>query len=156
MKLLKLFAAGVIALAACSCGNAQTRTAKAADPQKAQTQAPAQASEAAEAPAVTVLAQGEQLPAVAKLPMVIDFNATWCGPCRKFAPVFDAAAEAYSGRAQFYSVDVDKHPRLAAQFGVQSIPTVAFLQPDGTVKVSVGYLSAEQLEAALAAAGITK
>lgn len=154
MKLLKLLAAGVVAFAACSCGNAQTKAAKAADSRQAKTEAAAPAQ--ADAPAVTVLAEGEQLPAVDKLPMVIDFNATWCGPCRKFAPVFDQAAEKYVNRASFYSVDVDKHPRLAAQFGVQSIPTIAFLLPDGTTKVAVGFMDAAQLDAALAAAGITK
>ena len=69
---------------------------------------------------------------------VVDFNATWCGPCRMLAPIVDQLADELDDRAEFYSVDVDVNPELAARFGVQSIPTIVYLQPDGSYTVSMG------------------
>lgn len=61
------------------------------------------------------------------LPAVIDFYATWCGPCKAMAPVMETLAEEYAGRVHIYKVDVDKEKRLAALFGVRSIPTFIFI-----------------------------
>lgn len=61
---------------------------------------------------------------------VIDFNATWCMPCKKFAPVFDQVASEISD-ADFVSVDIDKAPKTASAFGVQSVPTVVILDENG-------------------------
>lgn len=58
------------------------------------------------------------------LPIVADFWAAWCGPCRVMAPVFERAARELEPRARFVKVDVDANPQLAAQFGVQSIPAL--------------------------------
>lgn len=68
---------------------------------------------------------------------ILDFNATWCGPCRKLAPVFHDAAKRYR-QVDFISVDVDKMPATAAAFGVQAVPTVVFISPDGTQRVYTG------------------
>ncbi len=68
---------------------------------------------------------------------ILDFNATWCGPCRKLAPVFHDAAKRYK-QVDFISVDVDKMPATAAAFGVQAVPTVVFISPDGTERVFTG------------------
>jgi thioredoxin 1 len=62
---------------------------------------------------------------------LVDFWATWCGPCRKFSPIFDSVAEKYDDIA-FGKVDVDAEPALAAQFGVQSIPTLLVVR-DGVI-----------------------
>lgn len=70
--------------------------------------------------------------------VVIDFNATWCGPCKQFAPVFDAVAAKYAKKAEFISVDIDKCPETANAFGIRAIPTVLFIYPDGTTKTFVG------------------
>ena len=70
----------------------------------------------------------------ANLPIVVDFNATWCGPCQMFAPVFDKAAKANSEKLYFYSIDIDKCPELAKAYDVQSIPQVLILYPDGRVE----------------------
>lgn len=87
---------------------------------------------------------------VAGLPQVIDFNATWCGPCRMFAPTFEKMEKKYEGKITFLSVDVDENPDMAAQYEVQSIPTVVYINAEGkTVDVTVGLLSEEEFDARL-------
>lgn len=68
----------------------------------------------------------------------IDFNATWCGPCRQFAPYFKAAAEKYGDRATFIAVDTDEYGEVANAFGIQSIPTMIAVKADGKYAVYVG------------------
>ncbi len=57
-------------------------------------------------------------------PVVVDFWATWCAPCRALAPTIDKLAEQYEGRAKVVKLDVDKAPDIASEYGVRSIPTV--------------------------------
>lgn len=61
------------------------------------------------------------------IPSVVDFSAAWCGPCRVLAPVLDRIAGHYLGRVQFFKVDVDGEPELAARFGIRSVPTLMFV-----------------------------
>lgn len=136
-------AAVAFALGACSSGSNTADAANvdasaessvaAADPAQA---APAKADPAKADPVKTIT--DGQIPAAGNKLAVIDFNATWCGPCRAFAPTFHSVAAEYAGKANFYSVDVDVNPELAARFGVQSIPTIVYLQPDGSYTVSMG------------------
>ena len=65
-------------------------------------------------------------------PAIIDFYATWCGPCKQTAPIVEKLAEDYEGRIDVYKVDVDQQQELAAFFGVQSIPTILFIPKEGT------------------------
>ena len=59
---------------------------------------------------------------------VIDFGATWCGPCQALAPAIDAMAEEFEGKAIVGKVDVDQNPTLASQFGIMSVPTIVFFK----------------------------
>jgi thioredoxin len=84
--------------------------------------------------------------------VVVDFFATWCGPCKTLAPRLDALAGEFSDRIKFVSVDVDQAQALATKLNVQGIPTLLFFGADGNVaSTSVGLLSAGALRARLEA-----
>ena len=117
----------ILSASACQSGNTSA----------SDTAVAAEKTENAAKQGVVVLAKGAALPKTDKL-MVLDFNAVWCGPCRQFAPAFEKAAEDYAGKAVFVSVNVDSCPEIAQQFGVQGIPHVSFVQPDGSVSTYVG------------------
>ena len=78
-------------------------------------------------------------------PAIVDFFATWCGPCRGLAPIMDELAGEYSGKIDFYKIDVDKQEELAAAFGVQSIPTLLFIPKNGQPKMMQGALPKNEL-----------
>jgi thioredoxin 1 len=69
---------------------------------------------------------------------LVDFWATWCGPCKMLAPAIEALSEKYDGKALVGKVDVDDQPELAAQFGVMSIPTVILFKDGEEVSRTVG------------------
>ena len=70
---------------------------------------------------------------------VVDFNATWCGPCKMLAPVLEAVSEEFEGKVSFYGVDVDECPELAAKYGVQSIPCLVLLKKGQLADQSIGF-----------------
>jgi len=75
---------------------------------------------------------------VAHQPTLVDFWAPWCAPCRLMAPVVDTLAEVFAGRLTVGKVNVDRHPELAARYGVTSIPTLALFQEGQLTKTWVG------------------
>ena len=142
-RLLPILATAALVMQ--SCGNPTT-----SDKGKNDEDTATATENVAEPPAVTEIGANGQLPQSSDKLMVIDFNATWCGPCRQFAPHFESVADKYRGQASFYSVDVDQNPALAAQFNIQSIPTVVYIRPDGTTSSTMGYMDAAAFDTAVA------
>ena len=81
------------------------------------------------------------------LPVLLDFWATWCPPCRMLAPVVEQIAEEYEGRVKVGKVNVDEEQELAAMFRVENIPTVVVMRNGKLTDTLVGYHPKEQLEA---------
>jgi thioredoxin 2 len=87
----------------------------------------------------------EQVAARTGLPLVVDFWAPWCGPCRMMAPAFAQAAAQLQGRALLAKVNSDENPGLSARFGIRSIPTLVRLEGGREVKRVSGALPAGQI-----------
>jgi thioredoxin 1 len=81
-------------------------------------------------------------------PTVVDFWATWCGPCRLVAPEIDKLAVKYAGSVDVVKVDVDANPATAMKYGIMSIPTVAYFKPGEPPRAAVGFRPLEALEQA--------
>ena len=79
-------------------------------------------------------------------PVLIDFWASWCGPCRMVSPMIDSLAEEYEGRAKVCKVNVDEQDELAARFEVMSIPTVLIIKDGKPVEKSVGARTKAEFE----------
>ena len=80
---------------------------------------------------------------------LVDFWATWCGPCRMQAPIIEELAEKYEGKFKVAKVDVDANPNIAARYGVMSIPTLIVFNNGEETARRVGVQSLNQLEAML-------
>ena len=78
-------------------------------------------------------------------PAVIDFYASWCGPCQTLSPVLDELSEKYAGKIDIYKVDVDKEQELSSIFGIRSVPTLIFIPAQGAPQKTPGALSKPQL-----------
>lgn len=88
----------------------------------------------------------------AKIPTLVDFWATWCGPCRMVAPVVDELSEEYDGRINFAKVDVDQNSQVASRYGVMSIPTLIIFKDGKPVSNLVGFRPKADLKKSLEAA----
>lgn len=83
----------------------------------------------------------------AKLPVLVDFWATWCGPCQMLAPILEDLASEYAGKIKIVKVDVDQCPNVANTYGIRSIPTLIIFKNGQTVATKIGAGSKDQLAA---------
>ncbi|WP_371826310.1 thioredoxin [Alicyclobacillus fastidiosus] len=82
-------------------------------------------------------------------PVLVDFWATWCGPCRMMSPVLEEISDEYADKLTVAKLDVDENPTTTSQFGVMSIPTMLVFKNGEVVKQIVGYRPKSELEAEL-------
>ncbi|MBX9928003.1 MAG: thioredoxin [Gemmatimonadaceae bacterium] len=81
---------------------------------------------------------------------VVDFWATWCGPCRMIAPILDQLAEEYAGKLRIVKMDVDANPKTSPRFNVRSIPTLLFFKDGKVVDQVIGAVPKTALAAKMA------
>ena len=80
------------------------------------------------------------------IPVVVDFYADWCGPCKMLAPVIEALAGELEGKVKIGKLNVDDAPETARQYGIMSIPTLLYIKNGEVVNKTVGVLSKEEIE----------
>jgi thioredoxin 1 len=88
----------------------------------------------------------------AETPVLVDFWAPWCAPCRMVSPVVEELAEEYDGKVGFFKLNVDNNPRIAVQYGVMSIPTLILFKAGQPVTNIVGFRPKAELKKNLEAA----
>lgn len=82
-------------------------------------------------------------------PLILNFFATWCGPCHMFAPTLEDIAEQYEGKLKVYKIDIDAQPAVAALFGVRSVPTTLFISRGEEPALASGTISRENMDRAI-------
>ena len=82
-------------------------------------------------------------------PAIVDFYATWCGPCKMIAPILEELAKEYAGQIVIYKIDTDKEPELSAAFGIRSLTTLLFIPKTGEPQVAQGAMPKAALKKAI-------
>lgn len=131
----KLFLVLLLAAATASCGNAQSKN----DNQNDKTMKPI---ELTKADFLAKVADYEKNPDEWKYlgdkPAIVDFYASWCGPCKAIAPILEELAAEYADRIVIYKVDTEREQELAALFGIRSIPSLLFVPMEGKPQMAQG------------------
>jgi thioredoxin 1 len=78
-------------------------------------------------------------------PVLVDFTATWCGPCKQLTPIVDKIADDFSGKVKVGKLDIDESPEVARKYGVRSVPTVIVFQGGAKTGQHLGLTSRENL-----------
>lgn len=86
------------------------------------------------------------------VPVLVDFYATWCAPCRMLTPYLEQLAQEFEGRIKFVKIDVDRAPELAYRFDIRAVPTLILFHNGRTVDAMVGLVSPNELRAKLQSA----
>lgn len=82
-------------------------------------------------------------------PVVLDFFAEWCGPCKRLTPTLEQMSKEYNGNVEFYKIDIDAEPDLASAFGIMSVPTLLFIPTSGEPQMAQGALPKDTLQKAI-------
>lgn len=138
-KLAAIVAGIVIVLA--SCGNAGARTEKNSDSRAKSSQtktAGVQELNSASFGAKVYDMTAEELKYLGDKPAIVDFTATWCGPCQRISPILEELAKEYDGKIVIYKVDIDKNRDLATAFNISSIPAIMYIPLNGEPVMTVG------------------
>ncbi|HXH61803.1 MAG TPA: thioredoxin [Fimbriimonadaceae bacterium] len=85
-----------------------------------------------------------------EIPVLVDFSATWCGPCRAIAPFVEQVASEFSGKARVVTIDVDEYPEVAGKYGIMSIPSLVVFKGGQAVDRIVGAAPKDQISGLLA------
>ena len=85
------------------------------------------------------------------IPVIVDFFATWCGPCKMIAPILDQLADEFNGKAKIVKLDVDQSKEVAIQYGVKSVPTLVFFKDGEIADKVVGAQPKSELKSKIAA-----
>ena len=94
----------------------------------------------------------DQMVLQSKTPVLVDFWAVWCGPCRMVAPVVEELAGEYEGKVTFTKLNVDENPKTASQYGIMSIPTLLIFKDGAPVSNIVGFRPKPELKKSIDAA----
>ena len=138
-KLAAIVAGIVIVLA--SCGNAGARTEKNSDSRAKSSQtktAGVQELNSASFGAKVYDMTAEELKYLGDKPAIVDFTATWCGPCQRISPILEELAKEYDGKIVIYKVDIDKNRDLATAFNISPIPAIMYIPLNGEPVMTVG------------------
>lgn len=91
-------------------------------------------------------ANSQSIELKSSVPVIVDFYATWCGPCRMLAPELKALQKEYKDKLVVYKVDVDREPKMARFFGIKAMPTIYFIPTNGKATYAQGYMTKDQLK----------
>ncbi len=95
---------------------------------------------------VANLENGNEWKFLGERPAIIDFFATWCGPCKMLSPILDELSEEYEGKVDFYKVDVDKEAELEEAYNIRTVPTLLLCNADGSFKQMLGTVTKNELK----------